>query len=123
MTKDCISPLVRWKDSSLAVCELHVDRVIRAYRNGKRPLYLTTFNNGCIITSTENIPARAGIEGFTTEIPLNTYITFDDALAMMVEKETIAVTSVRVRMVSTLPLFVTTPELLTSTLTATLLAT
>ena len=88
--EDCISPLIRWKDSSLAVCELHVDRVIRAYRNGKRPLYLTTFNNGCIITSTENIPARAGIEGFTTELPLNTYITFDDALAMMVEKETIA---------------------------------
>lgn len=88
--EDCISPLIRWKDSSLAVCELHVDRVIRAYRNGKRPLYLTTFNNGCIITSTENIPARAGIEGFTTEIPLNTYITFDDALAMMVEVETIA---------------------------------
>jgi glutamine phosphoribosylpyrophosphate amidotransferase len=87
--EDCISPLVRWKDSSLAVCELHVDKVIRAYRNGKRPLYLTTFNNGCIITSTENIPARAGIEGFTTELPLNTYITFDDALAMMVEVETI----------------------------------
>ena len=87
--EDCISPLIRWKDSSLAVCELHVDRVIRAYRNGKRPLYLTSISNGCIITSTADVPKRAEVPGFPINTLMNHYITFDDQLAMTIEKEVI----------------------------------
>jgi glutamine phosphoribosylpyrophosphate amidotransferase len=87
--EDCISPLVRWKDSSLAVIELHVDKVIRFYRNGKRPLYLTSMTNGVIITSTEDIPKRAGIKMPPVEVPLNTYLTFDENMTMNVESEKI----------------------------------
>lgn len=88
--EDCISPLVRWKDSSLAVVELHVDKVIRFYRNGKRPLYLTSISNGCIITSTADVPKRAEVPGFPINTLMNHYITFDDQLAMTIEKEDIA---------------------------------
>jgi glutamine phosphoribosylpyrophosphate amidotransferase len=88
--EDCISPLVRWKDSSLAVVELHVDKVIRFYRNGKRPLYLTSISNGCIITSTADVPKRAFVPGFPINTLMNHYITFDDQLAMTIEKEVIA---------------------------------
>ena len=85
--EDCISPLLRWKDSSLAVIELHVDKVIRFYRNGKRPLYLTSISNGCIITSTADVPKRAEVPGFPVKTLMNHYITFDDKLAMTIEKE------------------------------------
>jgi glutamine phosphoribosylpyrophosphate amidotransferase len=88
--EDCISPLIRWKDSSLAVIELHVDKVIRFYRNGKRPLYLTSISNGCIITSTADVPKRAFVPGFPINTLMNHYITFDDQLAMTIEKEDIA---------------------------------
>ena len=88
--EDCISPLIRWKDSSLAVVELHVDKVIRFYRNGKRPLYLTSISNGCIITSTADVPKRAEVPGFPVNTLMNHYITFDDQLAMTIEKEDIA---------------------------------
>lgn len=87
--EDCISPLLRWKDSSLAVVELHVDKVIRFYRNGKRPLYLTSISNGCIITSTADVAKRAGVPGLPINTLMNHYITFDDQLAMIIEKETI----------------------------------
>jgi len=88
--EDCISPLLRWKDSSLAVIELHVDKVIRFYRNGKRPLYLTNISNGCIITSTADVIKRAFVPGFPINTLMNHYITFDDQLAMTIEKEDIA---------------------------------
>jgi len=87
--EDCISPLVRWKDSSLAVIELHVDKVIRFYRNGKRPLYLTNISNGCIITSTADVIKRAEVPGFPINTLMNHYTTFDDQLAMTIEKEVI----------------------------------
>jgi len=87
--EDCISPLLRWKDSSLAVVELHVDKVIRFYRNGKRPLYLTSISNGCIITSTADVPKRAEVPGFPINTLMNHYITFDDQLAMTIEREVI----------------------------------
>lgn len=82
-------PLQEFPDMSMGVCELRTDKTLRSYRNGKRPLYLTTFNNGCIITSTKDIPHRAGVDGFTTEFLMNTYVTFDEHLAMMVERKTI----------------------------------
>lgn len=88
--EDCISPLLRWKDSSLAVIELHVDKVIRFYRNGKRPLYLTSISNGCIITSTSDVPKRANVPGMPVNTLMNHYITFDDQLAMTIEKENIS---------------------------------
>ena len=87
--EDCISPLLRWKDSSLAVVELHVDKVIRFYRNGKRPLYLTNISNGCIITSTADVIKRAEVPGSPINTLMNHYITFDDQLAMTIEKEVI----------------------------------
>lgn len=54
-------PLEIWRDSSLSVIELTSDKKINLYRNGKRPLYKTTMDNGYIITSTKDIAKRAGI--------------------------------------------------------------
>jgi glutamine phosphoribosylpyrophosphate amidotransferase len=83
------NPLQEFPNMSMGVCELRADKTLRSYRNGKRPLYLTTFNNGCIITSTKDIPYRAGVDGFTTEFLINTYVTFDACLAMSVERKNI----------------------------------
>ena len=59
--QDSLDPLFVWKDSSLSVIELHADKRVKYYRNGKRPLYGTDTPNGYIITSTRDIAKRAGI--------------------------------------------------------------
>jgi len=87
--EDNASPLQRWKDSSMAVCVLNTDKSVKVFRNGKRPLYLTSLGNGSIITSTGNIPARVGIQAISVEVPVNTYVTIDSELTMIVEREDI----------------------------------
>ena len=76
------SPLDEFSDSSIAACELHIDKKLRVYRNGKRPLYLTNVQNGSIITSTRDISSRANI-GDAIEIPMNTYLTIDSDLSIV----------------------------------------
>lgn len=71
--EDNKSSLEVWQNSSLAVCELHKDKMLRFYRNGKRPLYSTKLNNGWLITSTENIPKRAAVNASSSLIDVNTY--------------------------------------------------
>ena len=53
------SPLMLWSNASMAVIELHNSGVMKAYRNGKRPLYVTELDNGVIYTSTADIMHRA----------------------------------------------------------------
>jgi len=79
------SPLEEYQDASMAVCELSSEKKLLAYRNGKRPLYLTSLSNGIIITSTADIPKRAGIRIPAVEVPMNTYITFDGDMTMTVD--------------------------------------
>jgi glutamine phosphoribosylpyrophosphate amidotransferase len=80
-----VSPLRRWKDASISVCVLSREKTLKFFRNGKRPQYLTSIPNGVIITSTADIPKRAGLEG-TVEVDMDTYITFDSELTMDIEK-------------------------------------
>jgi glutamine phosphoribosylpyrophosphate amidotransferase len=80
------SPLEEFPDMSMGVCELTIDKKLLVYRNGKRPLYLTSISNGCIITSTADIPKRAEVPGFPINILMNHYFTFDERLAMTIEK-------------------------------------
>lgn len=54
------SPLEQFPQCSAAVIELHSTKQLRAYRNGKRPLYFAFRKNGILMTSTANIGARAG---------------------------------------------------------------
>tara|TARA_E500000318_G_scaffold23304_1_gene23703 strand:+ start:5208 stop:5906 length:699 start_codon:yes stop_codon:yes gene_type:complete len=75
--KDDKSPLEVWSNSSLAVIELYASQSVRFYRNGKRPLYLTSVANGSIITSTMNIAKRAGLEN-SSGVKFNTYITLNE---------------------------------------------
>ena len=79
-------PLLEFSHMSMGVVELHRDRKIRFYRNGKRPLYLSSIPNGCIITSTADISYRSEVGGAPIEVLMNHYITFDSALAMTIEK-------------------------------------
>lgn len=80
------SPLEEFPDMSMGVCELTSDKKLLAYRNGKRPLYLTSISNGCIITSTADIIKRAEVAGFPINMLSNHYTTFDSDLAMTIEK-------------------------------------
>lgn len=70
------SPLEKWEDASISAIELYSDKHIRFYRNGKRPIYLSLIQNGCIITSTMDIAVRAGVL-MADELPPNTYYTYD----------------------------------------------
>ena len=70
---------------SMGVVELNTGKKLRVYRNGKRPLYLTSLDNGVIITSTADIAKRAGLM-YSVEVDMDTYLTFDSELAMMIEK-------------------------------------
>jgi len=79
-------PLVEFSHMSMGVVELYLDRKIRLYRNGKRPLYLSSIQNGCIITSTADIAARAEVPATPMEVLMNHYITFDNQLTMLIEK-------------------------------------
>jgi glutamine phosphoribosylpyrophosphate amidotransferase len=54
------SPLEQFPQCSAAVIELHSTKQLRAYRNGKRPLYFAFRKNGILMTSTADIGARAG---------------------------------------------------------------
>jgi len=67
------SPLEEFPDSSMAVAELHKDKKLRFYRNGKRPIYFTYTSNGYTISSTEDIGFRAKIK--PVQMPMNTYMT------------------------------------------------
>lgn len=66
------SPLVEFADASMAVVELHKNKRIRFYRNGKRPLYFTSIGNGRIITSTKDIAVRASLSN-PKEATMNRY--------------------------------------------------
>lgn len=79
-------PLKEFSHMSMGVVELHLSKKIRFYRNGKRPLYLSSISNGCIITSTADIAARAEVPGIAMEVLMNHYVTFDEHLTMLIEK-------------------------------------
>ena len=79
------SPLEEFRDASMAVCDLTSDKKLCFYRNGKRPLYFTQFNEGYLITSTENIPSRAGIVGLTAQVIKDAYCTIDKHLVMTIQ--------------------------------------
>lgn len=79
------SPLEEYTDASMAVCELTSDKKLLVYRNGKRPLYSTSLVNGVIITSTADIPKRAGIKTSAVEVPMNAYITFDEYMKINID--------------------------------------
>ena len=83
-------PLLEFSHMSMGVVELHLDKKIRFYRNGKRPLYLSSIPNGCIITSTADIATRALVGGAPVDVLMNHYITFDRHLAMLIEKVNVA---------------------------------
>ena len=80
------SPLEVWHNSSLAVIELYGNQHMRFYRNGKRPMYLTNFGNGSIITSTRDVVLRAGIMEIGVMAPMNVYSKFDEYKTLLVEK-------------------------------------
>jgi len=83
-------PLREFSHMSMGVVELYSTKKIRFYRNGKRPLYLSSISNGCIITSTADIVNRATVPGRAVEVLMNHYITFDEKLAMMIERVDVA---------------------------------
>jgi glutamine phosphoribosylpyrophosphate amidotransferase len=72
-----LSPLHEWRDSSMAVIELHKDKSMVFYRNGKRPLHLLEMgvDRGFIIGSTGNIFNRVGLK--SESIRHNVYYHID----------------------------------------------
>ena len=78
-------PLKEFDYMSMGVVELSINKTLRFYRNGKRPLYLTSLDNACIITSTKDIAERAGLN-HSAKALFNTYVTIDSELGSMFER-------------------------------------
>lgn len=70
-------PLTEFNHMSMGVCELSLNKTLRFYRNGKRPVYLSRISNGFIVTSTENIAFRSGLSD-TKMIDVNCYYGIDN---------------------------------------------
>ena len=83
-------PLQEFSHMSMGVVGLYNDKKLRFYRNGKRPIYLSSIPNGCIITSTADIANRANVGGTPVEVLMNHYITMDRYLAMLIERVDVA---------------------------------
>jgi glutamine phosphoribosylpyrophosphate amidotransferase len=83
-------PLQEFNHMSMGVVELYANKTMRFYRNGKRPIYLSSIPNGCIITSTMDIASRAQVGGIPVEVLMNHYITMDEHLAMHIERVDVA---------------------------------
>jgi asparagine synthetase B (glutamine-hydrolysing) len=83
-------PLREFSHMSMGVCELYKNKQLRFYRNGKRPIYLSSIPNGCIITSTADIANRAQVGGNPVEVLMNHYITMDGHLTMDIKKVEVA---------------------------------
>lgn len=81
-------PLKRFPEASMAVCELHVQKGLRWYRNGKRPLYKVKVENGFFICSTEDIAKRSGLRGAERCLPGVIY-TYDNEVPLVPMKELI----------------------------------
>ena len=79
------SPLEEFPDSSMAVVELHKEKQLRFYRNGKRPIYFTSTKNSVIITSTADIALRAGIDS-ASQVPMNTYVTVNSDMSLSMHR-------------------------------------
>lgn len=56
-------PLIEFPEASMAVGELHVDKGLRFYRNGKRPAWVVPQDNGFFVCSTADIAVRSGLKG------------------------------------------------------------
>jgi len=57
-----IHPLKEFEDSSMAVATINRLGQVHAFRNGKRPMWITKAYNGIIATSTSDIVTRSGFE-------------------------------------------------------------
>lgn len=56
-------PLIEFPEASMAVGELHIEKGLRFYRNGKRPAWIVPQTNGFFVCSTKDIAERAALKG------------------------------------------------------------
>jgi len=57
------SPFAKYPESSVAAVWMDNKGELLAFRNGKRPLYISEYQGATIVTSTRDIARRSGIEG------------------------------------------------------------
>lgn len=72
------SPFHVWPNSSIAAIELHANGLLRAYRNGRRPLYIADYRGGFIFTSTFDIGIRANLPNIPMQLPPFCYVDIRD---------------------------------------------
>lgn len=72
-------PLACWPDSSVAAIELYNSGYLRAYRNGRRPLYWAWYESkGFLIVSTADILIRAKADVMIHRMPHDIYHLIKD---------------------------------------------
>lgn len=67
-------PFIDFPESSMAVCALHNDKKISAFRNHERPLWYSMHPKGIIFTSTADIAKRSGLSNPIKTNQLHNYV-------------------------------------------------
>ena len=71
------NPLTFFQPSSMAVCSIHKDKTLSAFRNNERPLYFYHDDRMTVFTSTKNIAERAGVNNPIKTKMFRTYTVKD----------------------------------------------
>ena len=80
------NPFTEWRNSSISAIELYDSNIMRFYRNGKRPMCLTSIHSGSIITSTVDVLNRAGVSTPVESVPPGVFCTLDQYDGFVVER-------------------------------------
>lgn len=80
------NPFTEWSTSSISAIELYDSNIMRFYRNGKRPMCLTSIDSGSIITSTVDVLNRAGVSTPVEYVPPGVFCTLDQHDGFIVER-------------------------------------
>lgn len=79
-------PLLEFPTATMAVCELHLDKGLRWYRNGGRPGYLSKSKGKYFICSTADIAKRVGLKNVKRMQPGVVYTPQGNAKLVNVEE-------------------------------------
>lgn len=72
------NPLIKFHPASMSVCKIDKNKVISAFRNEARPLYMALMERGVVFASTKDIIRRSGFKCVFTKLDMYEVHTIDN---------------------------------------------
>lgn len=81
------NPILKFPDSSMSVCMLENNKKITGFRNGLRPLYVSsTIDKNLFFTSTKDIMKRSGIISEIYKLEINEFYSIDPSQNFKIDR-------------------------------------